>query len=86
MQLKVFTLPYEASLGGFNDEPLRAFLTDKEVLDIDSQFDYPYFLREYNDATTELECRSGFLAALQRGKDAASTSGETDGSHPILLL
>ena len=38
MQLKVFTLPYQASLGGFNDEPLREFLADKEVLGIDCQF------------------------------------------------
>ncbi len=38
MQLKVFTLPYQASLGGFSDEALRSFLADKEVLCIDSQF------------------------------------------------
>ncbi len=38
MQMKVFTLPYQASLCGFNDEPLREFLVDKEVLDIDGQF------------------------------------------------
>ncbi|HUW62920.1 MAG TPA: hypothetical protein VMZ06_18090 [Candidatus Bathyarchaeia archaeon] len=38
VQLKVFTLPWQAALGGFDDEPVRAFLVDKEVLAVDSQF------------------------------------------------
>ena len=38
MQIKVFTLPYQASLGGFNDEPLREFLADKAVHGITSAF------------------------------------------------
>ncbi len=38
MQIRVFSIPYVAGLGGFNDEPLRTFLSDKEVLDLHVQF------------------------------------------------
>ncbi|HPO17303.1 MAG TPA: hypothetical protein PLI09_27975 [Candidatus Hydrogenedentes bacterium] len=38
MQIKIFSLPYNPALGGFDDEPLRQFLVDKEVLSIAPQF------------------------------------------------
>ena len=38
MQIRVFTLPFNTVLGAFDDEPLRAFLVDKEELAVDSRF------------------------------------------------
>jgi hypothetical protein len=31
LQIKIFTLPFSARLGGFEDEPLRTFVADKQV-------------------------------------------------------
>ena len=36
MQIKIFTIPFTPRLGGFDDEPLRAFLSDKQVHSIES--------------------------------------------------
>ena len=36
MQLRIFTIPFSPRLGGFDDEPLRSFLADKQVHEVES--------------------------------------------------
>jgi len=36
MQLRIFTIPFSSRLGGFDDEPLRLFIADKQVHDMES--------------------------------------------------
>ncbi len=38
MKLKVFTLRFSDSTGGFNDEPLQDFIADKEVIEFTEHF------------------------------------------------
>ena len=38
MQIRVVTLKFSPALGGFDDEPLRDLLKDKEVLSISDHF------------------------------------------------
>ncbi|OQB36423.1 MAG: ATP-dependent DNA helicase RecQ [Candidatus Hydrogenedentes bacterium ADurb.Bin179] len=35
MQLRIFTIPFSSRLGGFDDEPLRSFIADKQVLGVE---------------------------------------------------
>ena len=46
MLIKVMTLPFSSAYGGFNDEELRAFLSDKELISandyIFTKVDVPY--------------------------------------------
>lgn len=36
MQLRLFTIPFSPRLGGFDDEPLRVFIADKQVHSLES--------------------------------------------------
>jgi len=36
LQLRLFTIPFSPRLGGFDDEPLRAFIADKQVHSLES--------------------------------------------------
>ena len=38
MKLKVFTFRFSGSTDGFNDEPLQAFIADKEVIEFSEHF------------------------------------------------
>lgn len=38
MKLKIFTLKFSESSGGFDDEPVQNFITDKEVVEYSEHF------------------------------------------------
>lgn len=38
MQLRIFTLPYSPQLSGFDDGPVREFISDKEQVRLKTQF------------------------------------------------
>lgn len=38
MLIRIFSLTFDSALGGFNDEPLREFLKDKEIISTSDHF------------------------------------------------
>ena len=59
MKLKVFTFRFSENAGGFDDEPMQAFITDKEVIEFSEHFfiheKTPYLtvLISYRDITPD---------------------------------
>ncbi|MFH1491495.1 MAG: HRDC domain-containing protein [Pseudomonadota bacterium] len=65
MKLKIFTFRFSESHDGFNDEPLQAFIAEKEVIDYSDHFfsheKTPYLtvILSYRDIAPDEKRRSG---------------------------
>ena len=75
MQIRVVTLKFSPALGGFDDEPLRDLLKDKEVLSISDHFflkdgsPYLVVVVTYNVLRPEEESPASAQSARQRKRE-----------------
>lgn len=77
-QLRVLTLAFEPTLGGFDTRPLDSFLADKELLDVREHFfvvrDLPYLacLLTFRGSATEAEPQT---TTTRRGRETLDSQG-----------
>ncbi len=82
MQLKVFTLQFDSLQGGFNDEVVRSFMQDKEVISIKDYFfvrhEVPYLTVVLQYTATYSRLDSGGSRFSGKQEDWRKMLGEAD--------